>query len=71
MSDARTPSKPAQRLLAVDVGGKRTGLAMGDTLTRMAMPVEVLHVPRGAALLEAIARAVQSHAPDEIGRAHV
>ena len=66
MSDAALPPKPAQRFLAVDVGGKRTGLAMGDTLTRMAMPVEVLHVPRGPALLEAIANAVKSHAPDAI-----
>lgn len=55
-----------RRFLAVDVGGKRTGLALGDTLTRMAMPVEVLHVPRGPALLEAIAKAAQEHAPDAI-----
>ena len=55
-----------RRFLAVDVGGKRTGLALGDSLTRMAMPVEVLHVPRGPALLEAIAKAVRAHAPDAI-----
>jgi putative Holliday junction resolvase len=55
-----------QRLLAVDVGGKRTGLALGDTLTRMAMPIEVLHVPRGPALLEAISKAVKVHGPDAI-----
>ena len=56
----------AQRFLAVDVGGKRTGLALGDTITRMAMPVEVLHVPRGPALLDAIAKAVKEHAPNAI-----
>ena len=56
----------AQRFLAVDVGGKRTGLALGDTITRMAMPVEVLHVPRGPALLDAIAKAVKVHAPNAI-----
>jgi putative Holliday junction resolvase len=56
----------AQRFLAVDVGGKRTGLALGDTVTRMAMPVEVLHVPRGPALLDAIVKAVTVHAPDAI-----
>ena len=56
----------ARRFLAVDVGGKRTGLALGDTLTRMAMPVQVLHVPRGPALLEAVAAAVREHAPDAI-----
>ena len=60
------PSKPARRFLAVDVGGKRTGLALGDTLTRMAMPIEVLHVPRGPGLLDAIAKAVQQHGPDAI-----
>lgn len=59
-------SEAARRYLAVDVGGKRTGLALGDTLTRMAMPVEVLHVPKGPALLDAIAKAVKSHAPDAI-----
>jgi putative Holliday junction resolvase len=32
----------------------------------MAMPVEVLHVPRGPALLDAIAKAVRAHAPDAI-----
>ena len=57
---------PVRRFLAVDVGGKRTGLALGDTLTRMAMPIEVLHVPRGPALLEAIAKAAKAHAPDAI-----
>jgi len=56
----------ARRYLAVDVGGKRTGLAVGDTLTRMAMPVEVLHVPRGPELLEAVAKAARAHAPDAI-----
>lgn len=59
-------SEAVRRYLAVDVGGKRTGLALGDTLTRMAMPVEVLHVPRGPALLDAIVKAVKSHAPDAI-----
>lgn len=55
-----------RRFLAVDVGGKRTGLALGDSLTRVAMPVEVLHVPRGPALLDAILKAVRAHAPDAI-----
>ena len=57
---------PVQRLLAVDVGGKRTGLAAGDTLTRLAMPVGVLHVPKGPALMQALVQAVQEHAPDAI-----
>ena len=57
---------PVRRFLAVDVGGKRTGLALGDTLTRMAMPIEVLHVPKGPGLLDAIAKAAKAHAPDAI-----
>jgi putative Holliday junction resolvase len=59
-------SDAAKRYLAVDVGGRRTGLALGDTLTRMAMPVEVLHVPKGPGLLDAIVKAVKAHAPDAI-----
>lgn len=57
---------PVRRFLAVDVGGKRTGLALGDTLTRLAMPMGVLQVPRGPALLEALVKAVREHAPDGI-----
>ena len=66
MTDPGTSVRPAQRFLAIDVGGKRTGLALGDTLTRMAMPIEVLHVPRGPSLLEAIAKAVKVHGPNAI-----
>jgi putative Holliday junction resolvase len=57
---------PVQRFLGVDVGGRRTGLAAGDTLMRMAMPVGVLHVPKGPALMDALVRAVHEHAPDAI-----
>ena len=52
--------------MAVDVGGKRTGLAVGDTLTRMAMPVGVLHVPKGPDLMKALLEAVKVHGPDAI-----
>lgn len=58
-------AKPV-RFLAIDVGGKRTGLATGDAITGMAMPVEVLHIARGPELLHAIERAVREHAPDAI-----
>ncbi len=58
-------AKPV-RFLAIDVGGKRTGLAAGDAITHMAMPVEVLHIPRGPELLQAIERAVREHAPDAL-----
>lgn len=53
------------RYLCIDLGDKRTGIAVGDDVTRLASPVEVLEVPRerdaGAALLEALARAVAEH----------
>ncbi len=49
------------RYLAVDLGQKRTGLAVGDALTRLVTPLEVLDIPidraGGAALLDAIAKA--------------
>lgn len=36
------------RYVCLDLGGKRTGLAVGDTITRVVTPVEVLDVPGGA-----------------------
>lgn len=54
------------RYLAVDLGAKRTGLAAGDDVVRLVQPVEVVQVPRGPALLDALARAVDRHGPDEL-----
>jgi putative Holliday junction resolvase len=54
------------RYLAVDVGDKRTGLAAGDDVVRLVQPVEVIQVPRGPALLDALARAVERHGPDAL-----
>lgn len=54
------------RYLAVDVGDKRTGLAAGDDVVRLVQPVEVIQVPRGPALLDALARAVDRHGPDAL-----
>lgn len=54
------------RYLAVDLGAKRTGLAAGDDVTRLVQPVEVLQVPRGPALMGALAKAVDRHGPDAI-----
>ena len=51
------------RYLAIDLGDRRTGLAVGDSVTGLASPLAVLEVPvadaGGAALLDAIARAVE------------
>jgi putative Holliday junction resolvase len=53
------------RYLCIDLGDKRTGLAAGDSQTRMVIPVDVLEVPvatqNGELLLSAIARAVLEH----------
>ncbi|MDP6986797.1 MAG: Holliday junction resolvase RuvX [Phycisphaerales bacterium] len=54
------------RLLAVDLGDKRTGLASGDTETGTVFPIETLHVPRGDALLQAVCTAATDHAADAI-----
>lgn len=53
------------RYLCIDLGDKRTGLAVGDDITRTASAVGVIEVPRdrndGCALLDAIARAIDEH----------
>lgn len=50
------------RLLGIDLGDKRTGVAMADTITRIASPVEVIEVPidrrGGEDLLDAIVRVI-------------
>ena len=54
------------RYLAIDLGDRRTGLAAGDDVLRIVQPVEVLQVPRGPALMEALAKAVDRHGPDAL-----
>jgi len=53
------------RYLAIDLGDKRTGLALGDAITRLAAPLEVLETPiaerAGEALLDAIGAAIEEH----------
>ncbi len=56
------------RYLAIDVGGSRTGLALGDDETGLAGPVGMIEVPAGkdgaGALLAAIRSAVTQHLGD-------
>ncbi len=51
------------RYLSIDLGDKRTGIATGDSLMRIASPVAVLDVPLadrdGQALLDAIVRTIE------------
>ena len=53
------------RYLAIDLGEKRTGLAAGDSETRIVSPLTVLDVSmsvaNGQLLLEGIAREVEAH----------
>jgi len=54
------------RYLAIDLGDKRTGLALGDDITRLVSPVKVLDVPRGPLLLDALVKAVDEQRPDAV-----
>ncbi len=53
------------RYLAIDLGDKRTGLAVGDDVTMLVSPAGQLEVPTssdsGKALLDAIAKACEQH----------
>lgn len=53
------------RYLAIDLGDKRTGLAIGDTEMRIASPLTVVEIPReredGQALLRELARLIDDH----------
>lgn len=54
------------RLLAVDLGDKRTGLASGDTETGTVFPIETLHIDRGKPLVEAVCKAATAHGADAV-----
>lgn len=54
------------RYLAIDYGGKRTGLAVGDALTRQAGPVGVIEAADNAALLRGLRGAIEEYAPDAL-----
>lgn len=53
------------RYLAIDLGDKRTGLAVGDEITGLASPAGLIEVPRarrdGEDLLAALIEAVDEH----------
>ena len=54
------------RFLAIDLGDKRTGIAVGDDELRIAQPVCVLEVPIGKQLVIAIVNQIQEHGVDEL-----
>ena len=49
------------RYLAIDLGDKRTGLAVGDDETGVATPAATLPVAPGPALIDAIIRMIREH----------
>lgn len=71
MISSRARTEATTRYLCIDLGDARTGLAAGDSITRIASPLKVLEVPSsadgGGALLEAIAREVESMFGDGAG----
>ena len=54
------------RYLAIDLGDKRSGLAVGDDDTGIVSPVAVIEIRRGEALIDAIIKQVYEHEPDAI-----
>lgn len=51
------------RYLAIDLGHKRTGLAVGDDVLRIASPVAVIESADEATRVAAIERAIAEHGP--------
>jgi putative Holliday junction resolvase len=54
------------RYLAIDLGAKRTGLAVGDSIIGLVQPLRVLDVPRGPLLLDALAKAIDDVGPNRL-----
>ena len=50
--------------LAVDLGDKRTGLAVGDDIVRIVQPITVLETPIGEQLINEIQSAIKEHGID-------
>ena len=65
MPASATPRSP-RRYLALDPGGKRTGLAVGDDLTHQAGPVGVIDSPDRPTLLRHLRRVIDEHGPDAL-----
>jgi putative Holliday junction resolvase len=54
------------RALGIDYGGRRTGIAIGDTETRMALPFEMFEGLPDPQLAQAIAQLVKREAIDTL-----
>jgi len=54
------------RYLAIDYGDRRTGLAVGDDLTKQAGPVGMIEAADNATLLRELRRAIDDYGPDAL-----
>jgi len=54
------------KYLAVDVGDRRTGIAVGDDEINIAHPVKVLEIPIGPELIKSISQLMQEHDIDSV-----
>ncbi len=54
------------RYLAIDPGGKRTGLATGDDRTQLVGPIGIVESGDPQTLLRAIARAIDEHGAEAL-----
>ena len=54
------------RYLAIDLGEKRTGLAVGDDVTGVASPVGVIETADAADRMQRIVEAIDKHGPGAI-----
>ena len=57
------------RYLGIDLGDKRTGIAVGDSVLRLATPVEAIHVPLAQNNGESLLEAIEKSAVEQLGRA--
>jgi len=61
-----TDAVPEETLLAFDYGVRKIGVAIGNTLTRQARPLDVLLAATREQRFAAIARLVRDWAPDRV-----
>ena len=54
------------RFLCIDPGDRRTGFALGDDVTRIATPLEVVTTSSDALRLAAILRVIEANDPGEL-----
>ena len=54
------------RYLAIDIGARRTGFALGDTEVALVQPLQVVEHPHEDAMLEAIEQIVREQQPDAL-----